>query len=1005
MTRQYCHARLRVTIIAALAIGLGSLWAIDPTPARQSAKAISQERTPAVTFTPMSHSPAARSSYGIEAERQSVVEAINQNNNYFLKVDLTDPGVKTHVLLPNSNRGGLQSLSVMKGRMENKGYRDWAIINGDLYSGNCPSGVNCAQGLTVINGQQKGNWSAYGDTWKVRGNIGFGDNNGPDVHVGDHQIKRHMTIGGGPRIVIAGGEPTCNPRYYRGYNKTHFLGSDEWFDTDVSWWCTNTKGITLIGYSQDRRYLYMGVSKGDKTVIELAQWLKDQGAHEILRMDSGSSAGMYHNGTLHGNGSKQIANAFAISVEDVVPTPTPTPLPPNSWKAEFWNNDSLSGKPSKVLYEQTTYLFHDWGSGSPHPDIQDDHFSVRYTKKVKFSDGRYRFHCHHQGGCRLKIDGVTKIDAWWAREGLGGNDDQEDLSAGEHEIVVEYYNWEGDAYLDTWWQGPGYLPLSEDCGDYSEWCAQYYGNKNLKGTYSIRRKEGTTLAHTWDYLGPHATFPSNQFSARFERRLDFTCGTYRFDLFSDDGVRFWIDGALIVDHWVDKISHHTADVHLDGRHELKVKYFESYGGAAILLDWEKLDTKNCFKADDYESDDSMAHAKPLNSNQVHQAHTIHDINDTDWFKFTAKANHRYTMKTFSLGADIDTILYLYDIDGTSTLGWSIASQSTTPGSSIDWIFDRDGLYYLKVEHSGTSLSGADTRYDIQLFETVPTVCLSSTSGGKISNLSFRDEDILCYNLSTTEWHILFDGSTEKLPAKADINAFHILDNGDILMSFDQALTVPGLGKVDDSDIVKYIPAATGRGTWARYFRGRQAQLATGGEDINALFVLPGGDLVISTLGTAYVRGIRGAKRSDMLRFMPTQLGSTTQGSWGRYFIGQREQLRTKGENIWGGSYDEESQQLYMTTRGNFKVNNLQGKNSEIFQCAPTSTTGTPRCVYSAFWKGIDFDLGRENIDGLHLLWEPTVRAAQAEITNNPSEVRVATIIELDEQIYLPFISQ
>lgn len=260
------------------------------------------------------------------------VQVLTGDNNYFLKVDVRDPQVRFRVGLANNDSGGLESLAGMKSRYEGQGYAQWAIINGDLFSPrdsippDCPDGVNCAQGLTYIDGVHKPNWSEYGSTWIVRGNLGLDTSKSVQISVGDTQSKRHMTIGGGPRVLMGGGEPTCNPVYDDASGKTFFPDSGEWFDGDVGGWCSDPRAITMLGYSADGRYLYLGISFGGKTVTQLAQWLKDRGAHEILRMDSGSSSGMYHNGTfIGGTGYKAIANAFVLIVDGSPTPPTPPP--------------------------------------------------------------------------------------------------------------------------------------------------------------------------------------------------------------------------------------------------------------------------------------------------------------------------------------------------------------------------------------------------------------------------------------------------------------------------------------------------------------------------------------------------------------------------------------------------------------------------------------------------------------------------------------------------------
>jgi hypothetical protein len=251
------------------------------------------------------------------ANAASAVSVLTGDNNYFLKIDLQNPGVSVRVGLAHNDSGGLQSLSGMAARYRDKGYLDWAIINGDLFSANCGSGVNCGQGLTYIDGNRRDNWSVYGTTWPVRGNIGFDSSNGVQIAIGDAQPRRHMTIAGGPVIVKDGGNPVCSGQYING--KTHF-STGEQFDGNVTSWCTDDRPITMIGYGSDRRYLYMGMSRGENNVIEVAQWLRAQGAHEILRFDSGSSSGMYHSGSFIGGSSlKLIANHFAVIVRDVPP--------------------------------------------------------------------------------------------------------------------------------------------------------------------------------------------------------------------------------------------------------------------------------------------------------------------------------------------------------------------------------------------------------------------------------------------------------------------------------------------------------------------------------------------------------------------------------------------------------------------------------------------------------------------------------------------------------------
>lgn len=250
---------------------------------------------------------------------QSPVEVLSGGNNYFLKVDLQDSRVRVRVGLANGDAGGYETLASMKNRYSGQGYAEWAVVNGDYFGSGCPSNVNCAQGLTYIDGNRKENWSAYGTTWPVRGNLGLDSSKSAQIAIGDGQTKRHMTIAGGPWIVKDGGSPVCSAQYIDG---TTYFSTGEQFNGDQRWYCTTTGALTMVGYSADRRYLYMGVSSGGVNVIQLGQWLKDRGAHDVLKLDGGGSSGIYHNGTLaRGSGSRAIANHMAIIVDNTSPPP------------------------------------------------------------------------------------------------------------------------------------------------------------------------------------------------------------------------------------------------------------------------------------------------------------------------------------------------------------------------------------------------------------------------------------------------------------------------------------------------------------------------------------------------------------------------------------------------------------------------------------------------------------------------------------------------------------
>jgi len=64
-----------------------------------------------------------------------------------------------------------------------------------------------------------------------------------------------------------------------------------------------------------------------------------------------------------------------------------------------------------------------------------------------------------------------------------------------------------------------------------------------------------------------------------------TAGSYRFDVFSDDGIRVWVNNLLIIDQWRDQpAGNFSATISLpSGTIPIRVEYFENTGRAAVAL--------------------------------------------------------------------------------------------------------------------------------------------------------------------------------------------------------------------------------------------------------------------------------------------------------------------------------------------------------------------------------------------------------------------------------------
>lgn len=177
------------------------------------------------------------------------------------------------------------------------------------------------------------------------------------------------------------------------------------------------------------------------------------------------------------------------------------------------------------------------------------------------------------------------------------------------------------------------------------------------------------------------------------------------------------------------------------------------------------------------------------------------------------------------------------------------------------------------------------------------ILVSSQADSKVAGISYNDEDMLTYDPATKAWAILFDGSDVGL-AKVDLKNFQLLADNSILMSFDARVTLPNAGTVERSDIVK---------------------------------------------------------------FTPTSLGTTTAGSWSLYFDGSDVGLTDSGEYLDAIGLDAAGR-LLLSTEGTFKVSGLTAQDEDLVAFTATSWGTTTAGSWMLYFDGSDVGLSSSSED-------------------------------------------
>ena len=137
------------------------------------------------------------------------------------------------------------------------------------------------------------------------------------------------------------------------------------------------------------------------------------------------------------------------------------------------------------------------------------------------------------------------------------------------------------AVLGDWISVVNAPPVAPFTGD-------YYDGRSFD-TFAFQQDD-VTIDFDWGNGTPDASIGNDEFSIRWTGTLipEFT-ETYTFTATSDDGVRVFVDGTLVVDDWsVHAAREASGTIALTAGQSVPfvVEYYEAGGQAVIQVDWE-----------------------------------------------------------------------------------------------------------------------------------------------------------------------------------------------------------------------------------------------------------------------------------------------------------------------------------------------------------------------------------------------------------------------------------
>ena len=115
----------------------------------------------------------------------------------------------------------------------------------------------------------------------------------------------------------------------------------------------------------------------------------------------------------------------------------------------------------------------------------------------------------------------------------------------------------------------------------------YYNNRNFNGR-KVSRTDAT-VDFDWGTGSPAPSIDPDTFSARWTGQVQpRDSGTYTFYTLSNDGVRLWVNGQLLIDNWTNHaVTENSGTITLTAgqKYDIRMEYYDDTGAAVAQLLW------------------------------------------------------------------------------------------------------------------------------------------------------------------------------------------------------------------------------------------------------------------------------------------------------------------------------------------------------------------------------------------------------------------------------------
>jgi hypothetical protein len=333
--------------------------------------------------------------------------------------------------------------------------------------------------------------------------------------------------------------------------------------------------------------------------------------------------------------------------------------------------------------------------------------------------------------------------------------------------------------------------------------ADYYANTTLTGTPSYSAVEpGAATTYAFDYLwgtgAPNASTPADNFSTRWYGDIytpvspsddpNRYTGRYWFYTQSDQGIRVWVNGKLVINNWT---SHTTTtdsgSLFLESgkRYSIVLEYYEGTGSANITLQYQPPGDLSRIIKTTYV--DHAGLTKTQLSPAINNPVPVRIKSPLDRTSYLAPANVVVDVEAYALGAK-STLTSVELFRDNVSLGVKTAAPFSWPVSSLGM-----GLYTFQAKATAAAIdSTGATQTLVQWSAPASVNVMASPAGtGNGQGLTadyFNGTNFNTFEFTRTDYNVqLVDGINNPLPADIlNPNGYSVRWTGTVIPAYAQA---------------------------------------------------------------------------------------------------------------------------------------------------------------------------------------------------------------------------